>query len=32
MTETGLRTNFYVISLGYSGSGKDGPLSGIPKT
>ena len=26
-TETGLRTNFYVITLAYSGSGKDGPLA-----
>lgn len=29
MTETGLRTNFYCVCLGYSGSGKDAPHSAI---
>ncbi len=29
MTETGLRTNFYCICLGYSGCGKDAPHSAI---
>ena len=27
MTETGLRTNFYIMSLGYSGTGKSGVMS-----
>jgi hypothetical protein len=30
MTETGLRTNLYVICLSPSGSGKDAPLKAIP--
>ena len=30
MTETGLRTNMYCCSLGYSGSGKDAPMSLLP--
>ncbi|WP_449246294.1 bifunctional DNA primase/polymerase [Desulfarculus baarsii] len=29
MTETGLRTNFYCVCLGYSGSGKDAPHSAL---
>ena len=31
MTQTGLRTNLYCISLGYSGSGKNGALSTLPQ-
>ncbi len=31
MTESGLRTNLYSISLGYSGSGKDAPMGTIPQ-
>lgn len=31
MTETGLRTNFYCLALGYSGAGKDAPQSAIPQ-
>ena len=31
MTETGLRTNFYVFALADSGTGKDAPLSSIKK-
>ena len=31
MTESGLRTNLYVIALGYSGSGKNAPISGLPQ-
>jgi len=30
-TETGLRTNIYSISLGYSGTGKNAPFGTIPK-
>ena len=29
-TETGLRTNLYSISLGYSGTGKNAPFSCLP--
>jgi len=29
MTETGLRTNMYVITLGYSGSGKSSPVGAL---
>lgn len=29
-SQTGLRTNFYTVALGYSGSGKDAPQSAIP--
>ncbi len=31
MTESGLRTNLYCISLGYSGSGKNGAISTLPQ-
>ena len=31
MTETGLRTNMYCITLGYSGSGKNAPFGTIPQ-
>ena len=31
MTESGLRTNLYVIALGYSGSGKNAPISALPQ-
>lgn len=31
MTQTGLRTNLYCISLGYSGSGKNGAISTLPQ-
>lgn len=31
MTETGLRTNLYIISLADSGTGKDAPLSAVKK-
>ena len=31
MTETGLRTNFYCLALGYSGAGKDSPQAAIPQ-
>lgn len=31
MTETGLRTNIYCITLGYSGSGKNAPFGTIPQ-
>ena len=31
MTETGLRTNVYAITLGYSGSGKNAPFGTIPQ-
>jgi len=30
-TETGLRTNLYVICLGYSGTGKNAPFSTLPQ-
>ena len=31
MTETGLRTNLYTVSLGYSGSGKNAALNTLPQ-
>ena len=31
MTETGLRTNFYCLAIGYSGAGKDAPQAAIPQ-
>lgn len=31
MTETGLRTNTYFVCLGYSGTGKNAPISGLPQ-
>lgn len=31
MTESGLRTNLYTIALGYSGSGKNAPISALPQ-
>ena len=30
-TETGLKTNFYAITLGYAGAGKDSPQNAIPR-
>ncbi len=31
MTQSGLRTNLYCIALGYSGSGKNGPMATLPQ-